>query len=380
MKKDTYELKLDSIEFSIQKARQFVEIEKQMESVLQPIFEHIYEWAGRSLADIGEIKEEHHEMLSKRDSGDEDAAITWEYHVDRIDKADNRQYQMSMVLLFADCHKSQSTKKHLVKDKILAKAFINSLLTRVELEIEPIVVFGNGFYVYDAGDLCIFSIPYCYLQSYEKWINFAHEVGHLLLKRKCSSDKMKLTKLLVDSLIKAPEDWTETIKALISWTDMWSQELLSDCIAILFSGVGYVNETILYSVNDRIDLGTKSHPPTGFRLAIQVEFLERLGLDVSKMEYLPSDPLDFTGNLFDKALLDYNLAPIVVDWIMGNECIKKLKSSWQSILNAIDMIREGEEPTMDFDVAFSALVYLTMYVSTESGFEFLRERAQREVD
>lgn len=106
-------------------------------------------------------------------------------HISNIQQAAHRPHQIDALLTFADCYKSQVDEKHLEKDLLFAIDLIQSLLKRLGLDLQPVVLFSDGFFTYDAGDTCIFTIPYSFYDSYVRWVNLAHEVGHLYIRRKC---------------------------------------------------------------------------------------------------------------------------------------------------------------------------------------------------
>jgi hypothetical protein len=124
-------------------------------------------------------------------------------HVERIQNAIYHTYQLSTLLSYSDCYKIQSECQYLAKDRTFAARFVQVLLERVGISLNPIIVLSNGFYLYDSRDTCIFSIPYSAFQSYERWVNLAHEVGHLFIRRKCRLDRKKTRNITYSECFKA---------------------------------------------------------------------------------------------------------------------------------------------------------------------------------
>jgi hypothetical protein len=173
------------------------------------------------------------------------------------------------------------------------------------------------------------------------------------------------------------ESLDEVINGIFTWTIPWAEEIASDCIALFLCGIGYMNEIVLYASSNTFGNGSKSHPPTSFRSACQIEILERLGIDVTNLQHFRESIPQLSQDSLSKTLTDMKLVPTIVHWVLEHVCISHLESNWHKILEATSELKDGKTPVGDMEVNFAALSYLTMYMSTELGFSHLRKCVQK---
>lgn len=386
MAKSSYERILDSVESVLERNQLLIKQEKEIQGVLQPVFKDAYESIKRWLQDVSELKREHSSIQKEWQDTSDESRTKRMVHVNGIQWASYRPQQLSKLLTFSDCYKGQIKNKHISKESLFAKRFIEALLKRVELELLPVVVFSDGFFIYDSGDVCIFTIPYLFYNSYVRWVNLAHEVGHLFIKRKCQLDVEKLGSILIERVSdvakemergKAQELMSNILGKLIMWLDRWADEIASDCIAVFLCGIGYMNETIMQSFQDMFQSGSGSHPPTGLRLACQIEIVERMGVDVTNLQQFRENLPQFSEDPIMESLTDLNLAPLIITWVLEHDCISKLKSNWTKITTAVTEFKDGKTPKVDLDIGFGALSYLTNQMPTKTSFEKLRNKSEK---
>lgn len=383
LSKSSYERILLSVESVLGRVQLLIEQEMKRDGILQPVYEDAFDRIKHWSDDVSDIKREHPSILEEWFEHNSEIDAKRMVHVDRIRRASSRPQQLNALLTFSDCYRSQINNEHISGELLFATRLIEALLKRVQLEISPIVVFSYGFYTYDAGDVCIFTIPYSFYKSYTRWVNLAHEVGHLVIRRKCHLDTKELGMVLMQRIIENTEDMerekaeillTIVMENLLLWLDRWADEIVSDCIAVFLCGIGYMNETIVQSFQDIFQGNPGSHPPTALRLACQIEVIERMGVDVTNLQQFRENIPQLSEDPSMKYLTDLNLTPLIVDWILEHECISNLKGSWQKIITAMMEYRDGKTPKVDIDIGFGALSFLTNEIPTKTNFEKLKNQ------
>lgn len=375
---------MQSVQSILEKMLELISCRKKEDiSKLHPLLEDARERMQRWVTDISELRQEHATILKDFNKREEDAMARRLAHVDAIQHAAYQPHQFSRLLTFLDCYISQRESEDIVCEARFATRLVTGLLNRVDLNIETILVFADGFFVYDAGKTAIFTIPYSCYRSYEKWVNLAHEVAHLYLRHSCTLDTDKLGGVLVGRISKHAKNlegkemeklFNQALPSLIGWLSNWADEIASDCIAVYLCGIGYMYETILHSFESMLERGSKSHPPTDLRLACQIEIVERMGVDVSSLEQFRKEASNLESDPIMDSLTELNLAPLIVDWLLEHDCISSLESSWSAVSSAANEYNRGQTPPVDIDIAFGALAYLARQNSVDDEFEWLRRQ------
>lgn len=383
MPKSSYQRILDSVESVLKRVQPLIEQKKEGHSILQPVFEDTLESTQRWIQGVTKLKSEHSSILETWAEESDEAIANRMAHVDGIQWAAYRPRQVNGLLTITDCYKSQVGKEFIARELDFATRLIQALLKRVGLDLHPVVVFTDAFFIYDAGDICIFTIPYSFYNSYTRWVNLAHEVGHLYIRRNCKLDKEKLGDVLAEHVKnslevmerkKAEAIMNTVLGSLIIWLDNWVDEIVSDCIAVFLCGIGYMNETIMQSFQDMFQGGSGTHPPTSLRLACQIEIIERMGVKATNLQQFRENIPKMKEDPISDSLTDLNLASPIVDWVLSHDCISQLKLTWEKIIVTISDFKNGKMPTVDLDIGFGALAYLSDFMPTETSFEHLMDQ------
>ncbi len=381
--KTSHERKLDSVESILKRIQPLIEQEVKSHDVLRPVLEDAIERTKSWIQEVSELKSEHASILKTLTEDSEEATLKRIEHEDRIRRAADRPRQLNVLLTITNCYRSQVGIEFIDRELDYATRLIKLLLKRVGLDLHPVVVFTDAFFLYDAGDICIFTIPYSFYNSYIRWVNLAHEVGHLYTRRIC---KMDLDKLIPDltshvmnnvTKLKQNVNAIDILKRLVIWLSNWIDEIVSDCIAVFLFGIGYLNETVMQSFRDMFLGGSLTHPPTSLRLACQIEIIERMGIKSTNLQQFRENMPTMKEDPVSDALTDLNLSTFIVDWILSHNCISQLKLTWKKIIQAISNFKNGKMPAVDLDIGFGALAYLSDFMSTETIFEHLLNQSTK---
>ncbi len=267
-------------------------------------------------------------------------------------------------------------------DNSFAQFLAKRILRKMNLEIEPRIIFGTRFSVVDIGNEIIIEVPFVYIRWYSKWLGIGHEIGHIYRGNNREFikhfDTINLLQILIENLPKKmkQDPNSEMAKLIINWVFRWSGELIADFVAVAACGPGYIVSLILEHFSDPTMTVLDTHPPTDFRVACLVEAGEQFGQNVDSFkDYRESESAIFAKlDRIQSRLINEQLIPNFVKWMIQQPRLCNLQFDWKKSLETRDLLFNGQKTNAPFEIEFGSLALLELERDTTNLYEDLKNR------